>query len=1605
MGSPITLKSWFASVEPGAPPGDRSLAVWIFGLRGEEGEPVALQLKERLGQDSFRTELDGGRRIVKLEGPFAMDRAKTAGVDEMYINTFRDGITEHLEFTVHAALALPPHKVRLSVAFPRFLRSSPGKKQPSLKKPPAVPDQPLPDSLFDLGTGYQSLARARRTRKQLAEELHAARQRRDPFAVLRKDVTVASTTSTRQDRDDGDASEEEEADMNEVDGEREAKTEEPSEAPAPEIVDVAAQSAPLGEGSSPRPEPAANPIPPPTAPPSEAVAVLSTPSLFDKAPPAASDPQPAKTPLRSRPSSKKARLASLTASFFKTRPTTPSSSTSVAAPAKAVAPDPASTSTIAAVLSTFFQKQPPSSPPPASKPTAPKSPARTPVKRVVALADCLASSSPALVSRLEKAAGEVETETPDKPDATEHAKAEEDEQVVESVEMEVEQSAAETSAVECAENGAASAEAGQQPATAPAAATIPAEAQEMRAEEMIVVEKQDETAEPMAIDEDAAPTAPPAGLPRQPTASPFARLHSGTASPRHSPFLASPRAAGVAPSERYSSIEPAFPSSQGGISSLLHDSADEGDGDDDSADLTAQQISDFVERDLASSVVDEDEYKRERAPKSSVGSRPPKELQATPVAEAPPLAGALSAVDQDQQKESTPLPAPTASAELVPAAAPPRQSPPTPAVDSVAAPAASEPAVVVTASTSDARPPPAAAESIAPSQHDERPASPAQNNQVAEPPAKHAVQPNGASFVPSHELASYGAAKDSIEAAAQEATEEVVGRAVGTAVEPVAGPVIGDALAEIAARASGEVITGVVGGIVDAAVEAVAQALQADDEEEAANGQKNDEQKQDEHASSHSDAMRSQEPQDQQEPQESPAAVASMVNDFLEQEFLEPEQSKDHEGGAEFAAEYWAQVQAEEFAADRDAEAADEMVHAEEPSKKPLNEGPPRSSTSPSGSILSRDAAAIASDPVVLAALSALRNEPEPGDSPKGSAAAGQTTAGLSRESSHDVFGLVDHVHKPPSSSTPSQGSQPPRARTLSARQQAAPAQEPASRPPGKKAHRQVSTFIGVEIIVPPRKRPGRARNSTAPPVASTSRAGSATHVACSPVEPNIFDSPAAPSPPPPAGSKSCLDGPVEASRVQPAGQRDVEIASQDDLDDESDDPLAEPIVGRKRQNTSQRSPARRSIAPAKVANGGESSSDASSDQEAVAKRLLNGTSMTVHIGARTAVEDEAERGEDDSKMRRRSEDDSALQRKKRARDATPPSKAKRRRVSSNAASQAAPTTSQQVPRRPSLAGKIRQPSASQPAQFAHRTPARIAAGGREPRPAADASTPGSLGRPARSRKSVDGWWDISRGEQAATSSAKKRGRDEMAMGEMDENDEPEKQDKVVQRKRKRRVIESSPELGADVEAQERHAEREESVAREDDGYDNSRDDDFDPSAYAEVEEDDKSLGSPKAAKKAPVPKASPATGANGGKKKRRKRKSIVMPTFRSRKRQSAAAAASASASPAPSQTPDSRPSLAGKGKKVAQEKREQGLARAISVKKARKAAASRKEVQESSNGRAKPTQAKGRPAQAKKATKKAVELPDWAEGDEWAGLREVGIAREADEDPFHFSD
>jgi hypothetical protein len=225
-------------------------------------------------------------------------------------------------------------------------------------------------------------------------------------------------------------------------------------------------------------------------------------------------------------------------------------------------------------------------------------------------------------------------------------------------------------------------------------------------------------------------------------------------------------------------------------------------------------------------------------------------------------------------------------------------------------PATVEPEPVLEASaTRSTSPPPATtvdAVAVTSAQNDDRAASPAQD---CKPPPSTVEAPteengdDGLAVAPV--LAKYNAAKDSIEEAAQGATEEAVSAAVGNAVESVAGPVIGDAVAEIAAQAAGEVVTGLVGTFVDSVVDAVAETAHTSGEEPAS-------------AQSGS--------QNLQAPQEPSAAVEPEAPAFVEQDFVEPEQSKDQDDGdADFAAEYWAQPQSGDLAA-FDSEVKDESL-------------------------------------------------------------------------------------------------------------------------------------------------------------------------------------------------------------------------------------------------------------------------------------------------------------------------------------------------------------------------------------------------------------------------------------------------------------------------------------------------------------------------------------------------------------------------------------------------------------------------------------------------------------------------------------------------------
>ncbi|GAA5981824.1 hypothetical protein JCM10908_004623 [Rhodotorula pacifica] len=191
MGEPpLLLHEWFAAVAPSTLAGDRELAIILYGrVEANAGEiddrPSALQLVKRLGTDTFRTVVADEARTVKLVGLLARDRAVAAGVDEVVINTFKTGISPHYEFLLRAAREQKPHKVNLRAAFPPRPRSVAPETIAAEAPPPVRESAAVPSTLLDLGSDYQRPAGAPGSMHELAEGLRRARQLRRPISAQR----------------------------------------------------------------------------------------------------------------------------------------------------------------------------------------------------------------------------------------------------------------------------------------------------------------------------------------------------------------------------------------------------------------------------------------------------------------------------------------------------------------------------------------------------------------------------------------------------------------------------------------------------------------------------------------------------------------------------------------------------------------------------------------------------------------------------------------------------------------------------------------------------------------------------------------------------------------------------------------------------------------------------------------------------------------------------------------------------------------------------------------------------------------------------------------------------------------------------------------------------------------------------------------------------------------------------------------------------------------------------------------------------------------------------------------------------------------------------
>ncbi|BGP47788.1 hypothetical protein JCM10450v2_003653 [Rhodotorula kratochvilovae] len=667
MARQIRLKSWFASVAPAAH--STALAVWLYGLPDSDSgsaSPVALQLVERLAKDRVRSELRGEQLEVQLVGGLDTERADAAGVLEVYQKSFAAGITEHLEFLLVAARTSPPHTPDLRAAFP-----PPAPRDP-LQAALNGSDR-LPPSLFDLGTGYSAPKSVPKSRRELTEELKRAKLRRAE-GKARADGEGAKKRAPYTDRDDGYEEQDEEGCGEEEDVEmREAEAAAPADSVEVDPLESAGalELEPLGAPGAPAPSAVAPPAP----------------EVSPSAPPAASPfiPHPASAP-------NYAIHAPLSA--VPTPPHPRSTATATGTPARAPKPP----SRIAASVFSFFRAS-------STRSSTPRPQGAQ--DAVGALEDALARALAEQLAReqakgvkvpLSERAKEAEARptgmlaataplgvaqegevAPDEPRET----ADEPEQEVDEPARQVGEASAErrgNGEQEVAENGVQEGEsAGPPPAdtlstcedgegevdvemhdVATVETSVAIEVEEV---EEVELEKVEQVGGDQAVSPhgNAEPVINgPLPLDGDGLLEPASPVRNGTAharlspTPHHSPLLSS---------SRQSSPADAFPASSGGISSLFHASSDdEDDGADTSADLTAQAISEFVERDLASSIVDEDEYVAERlrptAPRAAAAPKPaaPVEQRTASAGEAsPPRATAV--VPPSSSREPTPQPA------------------------------------------------------------------------------------------------------------------------------------------------------------------------------------------------------------------------------------------------------------------------------------------------------------------------------------------------------------------------------------------------------------------------------------------------------------------------------------------------------------------------------------------------------------------------------------------------------------------------------------------------------------------------------------------------------------------------------------------------------------------------------------------------------------------------------------------------------------------------------------------------------------------------------------------------------------------------------------
>ncbi|GAA6050240.1 hypothetical protein JCM3770_002751 [Rhodotorula araucariae] len=652
MAPHVRLKTWFASVAPAAQ--SSALAVWFYGLPDSDGDtasPVAFQLKERLARDRFKSEVRGEQLEVHLVGELDVERAAAAGVLEVYQKSFAAGITEHLEFLLVAARATPPHIPDLRAAFP-----PPAPRDP-LEAARSGSDS-LPPSLFDLGTGYCAPKGALKSRRELAEELRRAKVRRNK-GKGREEEGIRDDRAPYSDRDawyEEQGEEDEDVEMHDVEpappGEQTASLD-PATFNKPAAA-LPGDSAPPAVASSPTADPGVAPMAPP---PASVPSPISHPTLSVAAAPSPSrSSNTATTP--TGPIKPPSRIAATVFAFFRDPSARTSPPRSNGTKDAIVALEEA----VARTLAEQLARQPAAhvTAPPPSAGGAEDVPrlARTVATdgSLVSAEGGCAGADESREATAELAPGKNEGKVCEGEVAHGHEEARETvgEVVVEIV-VPVDGSTASPPVAHGAVTGLVHEGDIDNFETVTLETSVTIEG--VTEVELEKVEEVDE-GEDVAIDAHGDPVVNDLR-----SASEDGTVKHGfhdTPHSRVSPHLYS---SPLLSSSRQSSPADAFPASSGGISSLFHASSDEEDGEDTSADLTAQAISEFVERDLASSIVDEDEYVAERLRPATTGamvveSRPrPKVQEPGPPQRRAKLPFAAPAVPPSSSRESSPQPA------------------------------------------------------------------------------------------------------------------------------------------------------------------------------------------------------------------------------------------------------------------------------------------------------------------------------------------------------------------------------------------------------------------------------------------------------------------------------------------------------------------------------------------------------------------------------------------------------------------------------------------------------------------------------------------------------------------------------------------------------------------------------------------------------------------------------------------------------------------------------------------------------------------------------------------------------------------------------------